>query len=438
MIIPQSIRDKGLVAMRTWQTAFNDEISREGNIHLAAIKASYAVNFQGNGQLDSQSMNLRDSDGQNCAGCLFASGGKCRVSGEVIEKNKISDFFLSKDAVFVLPPAPPSIWAKAKSFLGGQDMTGRGFKVVTYPDGQDLWIAWYSNPYQDREGEHFAEKSLDADLAYMRETGDLPELWFSHIAGTKHGKAHWVGKIGRFAVAIGTFDDTQLARDFKAYYAENPNLKVSHGYLFNPNLRVKGVYYRHHTFEISPLPDGWASNPYTGIYLGDVSMELTQEEVVQLVTALKGHDGLAAKIIQLSQGATAQLDALGVSRKSTAQAEAEAALHSAFATALEPLVTAVKSQNELLTALVNAQVKGQGKGQMDDGEDDGEDDTEAQQEEKGNPPAGLTPDDDPRIQALIQQAQKQMGQPKQPAQASGGQAVFELIQGAMGNSGGGS
>lgn len=207
--------------------------------------------------------------------------------------------------------------------------TPSGFKVV----GDNTWIAWYTNPYQDRDGEWFAEKALDADIAFMHETGDYPELWRYHIGTpksnpvTRHGKAFAVTKAGRFVIAFGEFDKTPLADAFKAYYKEHPEQALSHGFYYDPEQKINRVYHKFHTFEISTLPPDVAANPFTsfGIKTGEKEMPAANEKAISdLKAALKDRlpEAQLNELLTMAAAKSAELDQ-HVSYKDKSESEQE-------------------------------------------------------------------------------------------------------------------
>jgi len=166
---------------------------------------------------------------------------------------------------------------------------GAGFKAL--PDNR--FIAWYTNPYRDRDNEWFAEKAIEADIERMHATGQYPELWFYHLNGSKFGQVDTVVKMGRFAVALGSIDDTPTAKALAAY-AESQGYKLSHGFNYNPQDFIDNTYHAFKTFEISVLPSDSAANPYT-LFLPvadditqGVSMKISQKQIDEFNKALEG------------------------------------------------------------------------------------------------------------------------------------------------------
>lgn len=341
-------RAKQLATMATM--AYNDENSdtdsQKGTVFLNP--ASYvgwkvppeAVNYDPYGGV---------ANSQGCATCFwFVTPNECRVVAEQVVPTGRSDFYLDEEkmrreisrAMQVVDDDDDTsdvndkkitennsdsehIFKQIKRWLLGEN-TFAGFKVIDTESRGEVWIARYTNPYRDRDNEHFSEKAIKEDIEYMRKTGDYPQLWFGHIPGTKHGQAVWVGMIGRFAFAAGTFDDTPLAEAFKAYYKRADDLHLSHGFLYDSRKRKDGVYQAYHTYEISTLPEDWASNPHTSfiVNLGDKAMSLNEDTLAALKQAIPDlDDTLLQQIVQDTQTHQEKLEAAGVSRKNKAQAD---------------------------------------------------------------------------------------------------------------------
>ena len=167
-----------------------------------------------------------------------------------------------------------------------------GFKVV----GENQWIAWYTNAYQDRDKEFFPEDAIARDIKFMKDNQSFPELWFYHIPGTKHGTGTWCDMVGRLAFAIGNFDLSPLAQAFKEYYRNNP-AELSHGFIYDASKKIDGAFYDYHTYEISTLPIGKAANPYTAFDVKEQTMPQLSPDQFKSLQAIVGED-LALQIVQ--------------------------------------------------------------------------------------------------------------------------------------------
>jgi len=210
-----------------------------------------------------------------------------------------------------------TILARVKAWFKKRDDltfdTETGFKMLD--DGQ-RWIAWYTNGYKDRDDQWCATKAVAESIDYIWETKQFPELWHWHIGDirkdwkpTRHGQADWVGMIGRFAIATGTFDNTPFAESMKAYYKKNADkLGVSQGFFYNPSDLKGGVFHKFRTFEISTLPANKASNPFTpfGLIEGASNNMATQEQIKALQEII-GAD-LTKEILTRGESATKTLD----------------------------------------------------------------------------------------------------------------------------------
>lgn len=139
---------------------------------------------------------------------------------------------------------------------------GKGIKTFG-PDNR-YWVAFWSNNARDRDGEWFAEKAHDQYIDRVANgIVPYPELWYWHEPQLKSGKAFYIDRVGHCVFAVGEFDDTPVGQHMKAYFAKGTDDGVSHGYLYPRVMRVNGVYHDYNTFEISPLPEPVASNPFT-------------------------------------------------------------------------------------------------------------------------------------------------------------------------------
>lgn len=263
------------------------------------------------------------SAGAGCATCWwFNSPDMCRVVEGAITPTGKSDFYLDVQAVTAALPtaeikAEKGIFQKiVQSFK--KETKNYGFKTLEAYGREDLWVAWYTNPYQDRDGEFFTEAAIAADVKRMQRTKRYPELWWRHIPGSKHGQALGVWKIERFAVAIGKFDDTPLGQAFQQFYkSTKKKIGVSHGYYYYASQKQGNTYTGHSTFEITALFENIAANAYAGfaLNLGEKSkMALTPEERAELLGILSDPQ-LVDEIAQMTAKRSQELDNLGIARK---------------------------------------------------------------------------------------------------------------------------
>ena len=217
-----------------------------------------------------------------------------------------------------------------------------GFKVYQTEDGA-RWVGWWTNNFVDKEGEVFSLKAIDDYVDRVRAgLTPYPELWAYHVPGSKHGEAQFVGRIGHYAIAAGTFDDDALGQRAADVYARSgKKYAMSHGFTYPTTELVDGVFHQFNTFEISTLPAKAAANPYTAFE--GVTKMLTEEQTKEL-RALFG-DEIATEIIENTEAKSKAIEAAGVAYKQfavVADVKAET----------EPEPEAVKSVEVKLATLI--------------------------------------------------------------------------------------
>jgi hypothetical protein len=164
----------------------------------------------------------------------------------------------------------------------GISATGSYFKAL----GDGVWVATYTNSFEDRDKEIISESALDAYIERV-EKGftPMPELWSWHLPGTRHGVATAIFKTDKMVTAVGKFDDTDAGREAEAFYMAQKadTIRLSHGFDFPEWARTydeAGVatYHALNTFEISTLPAGKEANPYTSFRVSKELQMLTEEK----------------------------------------------------------------------------------------------------------------------------------------------------------------
>lgn len=195
--------------------------------------------------------------------------------------------------------------------------SGAGFKALG-----DKWFAWWSNSFEDHDGEFFSEKAIDE---YVRRVDvgavPMPELWLWHTPGTRHGVAEWVGRVGHFAVAAGRFDDTPAGQAAQAHYAKTGgDYGMSHGFTYDPGQKSDGVFHQFNTFEISVLPAKAAANPYTA-FSEVFEMDMDEEKFAFLARVL-GSEDLAKQLVTATEDKSRAMEALDVRYKDFVQMDA--------------------------------------------------------------------------------------------------------------------
>lgn len=254
---------------------------------------------------------LRGSDTKACANCNWfcARGAACDlVWGEIVATGGC-DLWLPEPAPYEPAPIPVTIVDSAEdkpslidkspilSWLvrtfGKKDTEALdecGFKAL--PNGK--WVSFYTNNFQDKTGQIFSEKAHDQYIDWLdKGMIPMPELWWWHVPGTKHGQAEWIGRVGHIVIAAGSFDDTPEAALYRKEYERRP-YKTSHTYGAPKGGHADGVYQAYFTVEISPLPIGKEANAIT-TFMEVKEMPITQEKRDALA-AILGPE-LAAKTL---------------------------------------------------------------------------------------------------------------------------------------------
>jgi hypothetical protein len=157
-------------------------------------------------------------------------------------------------------------------------LAANSFKAL----GNGWWIGVFSNNFKDREGEILTAAAheryiLRANLGYV----PMPELWFHHIPGSRHGKAVFIDEADHLIYAVGKFDDTEMGKAFEEFYLTTDwRPGMSHGFRFEPWAKTKdGLILDYNTFEISVLDLDKAANPFTSfVTLEDMKMALSTSQ----------------------------------------------------------------------------------------------------------------------------------------------------------------
>lgn len=147
-----------------------------------------------------------------------------------------------------------------------------GFKV--FEDGR--FLAWWTNNFTDKQEEIISEYAID-EFIDKASSGlePMPELWWMHVRGTKHGQVEKLFRVGHFALAVGHLEDEKvnpLVPFFKSWYAKQKNVTMSHGFYYKPSLKQNGVYHHIRSYEISSLIAGREANPYTSFEVNKMSL----------------------------------------------------------------------------------------------------------------------------------------------------------------------
>lgn len=313
-------------------------------------------------QIEADYSPLGASGTQGCATCRWFDGrGGCHVVQGLIQPTGISKLFMpampeseEDDEEEVTEEVEtieieeedyqPSLMDKAKKLLGFGEKpvfdTPSGFKMLN----DETYIAWYTNPYQDRDKEWFAEKAIEDDIVYMQDSGDMPTLRFWHVKGLDFGDSQAVGKAGRFAFAIGKVRADEVSQALKQYAIDN-NYTLSHGFYYDPAEKRDNVYHKFHTFEISVLDAKSASNPHTFFAVKEgEKMSIISDAAKQAIEdALKPTGKTLESLLKQGEDATKAADA------ATQNGYKEAA-----DTRINELETSVKALNDKFDKLIIA------------------------------------------------------------------------------------
>jgi hypothetical protein len=177
------------------------------------------------------------------------------------------------------------------------------------------WVAIWSNNFEDRDGEIFTAKAIDDYIARV-DMGIVPppELWVHHTPGTRLGVAQHVGRIGSYAVAFGSFDDTPEVTKAMHRLAGMKNLGMSHGYTYNPRYKKGRIYHQFNTFELSVLHRQKAANAYTSfqeIEMKSINLSPSAEEDVKAVWGDEWTEKLKTALVTDSEAK----ELLGIAQK---------------------------------------------------------------------------------------------------------------------------
>lgn len=215
------------------------------------------------------------------------------------------------------------------------------------------WKAVWSNDFKDRDDEILSRKAHDKYIARLdAQLTPLPELWYWHTKGTAHGKALWVERVGHLMLAVGKFDESEMAQKFLAHYRKSKEkYGVSHGFTFPNWAKKQGVYEDYNTFEISPLPIDVAANPYTTFE--EINKMTVDESKRQKLEAILGKE-LATNLLANTEKVSKELEDAGLTYKDFADLPAAEA--AAKETDGSPLL------GKLILALITSQAQ-----QVEDG-----------------------------------------------------------------------
>ncbi len=147
-----------------------------------------------------------------------------------------------------------------------------GFKIFADQDGDLRWLGFSSNAFEDKDGELFTTKALEADVARGDASEERGPLRVFHVPDADIGSCDFQAVIGRFLVESGKFDETEKGQRAVEYFRKHSDVKwgMSIGYEYKPGDREDGVYDFVHITERSVLPLDVAANPWTAYQILEV------------------------------------------------------------------------------------------------------------------------------------------------------------------------
>lgn len=196
-----------------------------------------------------------------------------------------------------------------------------GFKVLD----NNRFAIWWTNNYEDNEGEIFPAVELDTFIGKV-ERGEYPypTLQFAHLSGTDHGKTDHLWRVGNFALATGTFDDTPTAERWKMYHAalraNGAKIGISHRYWFSEQQMDGKAYGPFQTFEISwfpVVPGVKPANPLTSMEIKTMAVKIPDT----LRESMKKDGGFTDAEIDALETTAKQLDERAIAERRAAKTE---------------------------------------------------------------------------------------------------------------------
>lgn len=190
----------------------------------------------------------------------------------------------------------------------------RFFHVQKDANGDDRWLSWSSNGFEDREKEIVSTDALIADVARADKDGNRGPLLLWHTPGTEIGVCDFQTVEGRFLIESGTFLDTDFAQRAKDAFVEYEEtfgepLGTSIGFRHPLGDELDRVYDEIQIIERSVCPLRVAANPFTTFQAlrGDARMEQQKREWFAKIFA---SETAADEIITRAASATKELESL--------------------------------------------------------------------------------------------------------------------------------
>lgn len=195
---------------------------------------------------------------------------------------------------------------------------GKSYAFKSY--GDDWFGIWPTNSYQDREKEFFTSKTL-SDFVDRYESNEIKgAAWFWHTPGSKFGTIYQQAIVeDHFLFQLGKYDDTDVGRAFKAFFAKYPDghpviapwgWGASHGYAYDQADRERdGTYNWVDIKESSVLPVHHAANVHNPRpYFQEVKMNDKQKEAFAAIGEEIGVPDLVDRIVSAARAKKEELD----------------------------------------------------------------------------------------------------------------------------------
>jgi preprotein translocase subunit YajC len=181
---------------------------------------------------DASAALTKDSSVANVEGGLGASGESRVDRAMSAVKSALTSIFAPASGSAVVPPVSAAA----------------PLTLIKQKDGRTRFLTAWSNNFEDREGEVFAEDAHKEFVEWADASQQYPELWLWHTKGTRYGQVDWLDYTDGFVFASGLIDE---GREALAEQLAKEDSGVSHGFV---GLRAGKEYVMYRTYEISTLP----------------------------------------------------------------------------------------------------------------------------------------------------------------------------------------
>lgn len=189
----------------------------------------------------------------------------------------LKGFALKKRPEPVIPPTQP-------------------FSIYKDKDGQYRFLTIFTNNFRDKDNppDLIPATAHQDFLSWADKTGKYPELWLWHVPGSRIGQADWLDFDAEsgMMMASGTIDKGM--EDVADALDKETSLEVSHGFYFEYADKETHEIGFYRTFEISPVPQGMAANPWTSIDIIAKEAKVLTPKKREFLVAKMGEDRVKA------------------------------------------------------------------------------------------------------------------------------------------------